>query len=148
MIRRLLDDLARVGYLKLGKRSDDGRPVGWVVNFLIHQRIDRPKLSIIKEFWSFDDASTTPRRSIAGEGKGMEGKGKEPPPLPPGGAGAPILLPRPSEFCPPIPPALDVPENQFCQRTFKSSLTRQREQVSNKRCSPVVSSKPLVRARR
>ena len=85
MIRRLLDDLARVGYLKLGKRSDDGRPVGWVVNFLIHQRIDRPKLSIIKEFWSFDDASTTPRRSIAGEGKGMEGKGKEPPPYPQGG---------------------------------------------------------------
>jgi hypothetical protein len=29
--------------------------------------------------------------------------------------------------------------NQFCQRTFKISQWRQREQVSNNRCSPVVS---------
>jgi hypothetical protein len=32
-------------------------------------------------------------------------------------------------------------------RGFKISHWRQREQISNKRCSPVVSSKPLVRAR-
>ena len=75
--RRLLEDLSKIGYLKLGKRSDDGRSVGWVVNFLIHQRIDRPKASEIKGFFTLDDASTTPRRLIDGEGKGMEGKGRE-----------------------------------------------------------------------
>ena len=38
--------------------------------------------------------------------------------------------------------------NQFSQRTFKISLWRQREQVSSKRWSPVVSSKLLLRAKR
>ncbi len=78
-IRRWLDDLSGVGYIRLGKRSDDGREVGEVVNFKIHQRIDRPKLSIIKENVTFDDASSSNRRAIVEqsllEGKGREGKG-------------------------------------------------------------------------
>ena len=109
-IRRLLDDLSRVGYLAIGKRTDDGRVVGKVVNFLLHQRIDRPRDSIIKQNVIFDEASTKPRRLIDGEGKGMEGKGSgmegKGTPLPPEGVVAPIPLPLPPEFNPPIPPSL------------------------------------------
>ena len=129
--RRLLADLSRIGYIKLGKRSDDGRSVGWVVNFLIHQRIDRPKASEIKGFFTLDDASTTPRRLIDGEGKGMEGNGRgmegNGTPLPPEGAGAPIPLPPPPEFNPPIPSALDTPAFQDAWRFWLSHLKQKKK---------------------
>ena len=129
--RRLLVDLSRIGYIKLGKRSDDGRSVGWVVNFLIHQRIDRPKASEIKGFFTLDDASTTPRRLIDGEGKGMEGNGRgmegKGTPLPPEGAGAPIPLPLPPEFNPPIPSALDTPAFQDAWRFWLGHLKQKKK---------------------
>lgn len=78
-IRRWLDDLSRAGYICLGKRVDDGRAVGRVINFKIHQKIDRPKPSIIKQNTEFADASTTHRRLIddASPWKGKERKGRE-----------------------------------------------------------------------
>jgi len=76
MIRGLIDELSRGGYVRVGKRTDDGRTVGHVVNFKIHQRIDRPKPSIIKQNTKFDDVSTIDRRVIADESL-LEGKGKE-----------------------------------------------------------------------
>ena len=77
-VRRSLDDLSSVGWIKLGTDSQ-GRLVGRVLNFRKHQRIDRPKRSEIKASWVIDDESTIDRRLIddksTGEGKGMEGKG-------------------------------------------------------------------------
>ena len=72
----LLQDLSRVGYIQLGKRSDDSRSVGRVTNFMIHQRIDKPKGSIIKENVQFLDESKTPPRHVP-DASPLEGKGKE-----------------------------------------------------------------------
>ena len=76
MILGWLQDLSRVGYIRLGKRSDGDRDVGQVVNFLIYQRIDKPKPSIIKQNAQFLDASKTNLGCVAYasplEGKGME----------------------------------------------------------------------------
>ena len=88
-----LQDLSRVGYIRLGKRSDGDRDVGQVVNFLIYQRIDKPKPSIIKQNAQFLDASKTNLGCVAYasplEGKGME-QGKEGS----GGVGAPAHFPE------------------------------------------------------
>ena len=134
-IRRLLDDLSRVGYLAIGKRTDDGRVVGKVVNFLLHQRIDRPKDSIIKQNVIFDEASTKPRCTIdeasllegngrEGKGSGMEGNGT---PLPPEGVVAPIPLTLPPEFNPPIPSALDTPAFQDAWRFWLGHLKQKKK---------------------
>ena len=75
-----LQELSRAGYVELGKRSDDGREVGRVVNFKIHQRIDKPKPSIIKQNAQFLDASKIGIGTFLDEStlerKGKEGKGE------------------------------------------------------------------------
>lgn len=78
-IPRSIQELSSVGYLELGVDSK-GRSVARVVNFDKHQRVDKPKPSIIKEDFTFQDASKTHPRQIQDaskeEGKGI-GKEKE-----------------------------------------------------------------------
>ena len=71
-----LQDLSRAGYIRLGKRSDDCREVGQVINFKLHQRIDKPKPSIIKQNVKFLDESKTHPLAILDESQ-LEGKGRE-----------------------------------------------------------------------
>ena len=68
-----LQELSRGGYIVLGEREDDGRSVGKVVNFLLHQRIDKPKPSIIKQNCKFQDESKKSPRLIQDESC-LEGK--------------------------------------------------------------------------
>lgn len=42
-----IEDLSRIGFLALGKTAE-GKRVGHIVNFLSHQRIDKPQLSEIE----------------------------------------------------------------------------------------------------
>jgi hypothetical protein len=74
--RGALETLEKVGYLAVSEHSEVG-PVGFVVNFLKHQRIDRPTPSKLKCY--FD--STSIRRGLdehsLPERKGMEGNGKD-----------------------------------------------------------------------
>ena len=76
-IRRSLDDLSNIGYIKLFTGTD-GKEYGQVIKFLEHQRVDRAKPSTIKKL----EDSTKDRRKIdepsTPEGKGREGKGIEP----------------------------------------------------------------------
>lgn len=77
-IRRGLDELSRIRFLEV-KADQQGRPVGRIVNFTRHQKVDRARSSSIKELCEFDDDSTNPRRGLAvgmeWNGKGMEGNG-------------------------------------------------------------------------
>ena len=89
-IRRALDDLSRIGYIRRGT-AECGKRVAHVVNFRSHQKIDRPQPSKIAGLaitWdAFDEHSTNARRTLDerslrewkgmegnGEGKGMEGE--------------------------------------------------------------------------
>ena len=80
-IRRGLDELSRIGFCSLGKTTE-GKRIGRIVNFLDHQRIDRPqasKIAGLEVVWgAFDEHSTNIRRGLdAGmEGNGMEEEGK------------------------------------------------------------------------
>jgi hypothetical protein len=80
-VPRSIQELSRVGYLELGK-DEKGRDVARVINFTKHQRVDKPKPSIIKENCTFQDESKTNPRHVQDaskeEGNGMEqGKGNE-----------------------------------------------------------------------
>lgn len=93
--RRALETLQKVGWIRLGK-DHEGRDIGIVVNFAKHQKIDRPKPSILKCLCRLDDESTKDRR-IFGEDSLLEwnreqGKGREeePPSIPPVGGGTPV----------------------------------------------------------
>lgn len=90
-VRRSVEQLATEGFLRLGK-TPDGRECGHIVNFSKHQRVDKPKDSEIQPLISFDDQSKNDLGLIQDEspleGKGREGKGKDPsrtPPAPVGG---------------------------------------------------------------
>ena len=72
----LIQELSRAGYISTGKRGDDGRAVGRVINFTIHQRIDKPKQSIIKQNCQFQDESKT-RLGTVLDASPLEGKGRE-----------------------------------------------------------------------
>jgi DNA replication protein DnaT len=75
IIPRSIQDLSSVGWIELSE-DEDGRSIGRVTNFAKHQRVDKPKPSIIKPLWGFQDASKTHPRSIQDASK-EEGKGKE-----------------------------------------------------------------------
>ena len=79
MTRRCLDDLSRIGYVSVSQSACHG-PIGKIVSFVDHQRIDRPKPSEIKKL-IIDDESTMNRRTFDDEStlerKGKEGKGAE-----------------------------------------------------------------------
>lgn len=75
IVRRSIEQLSKIGFIEVREHGTHG-PVGFVVSFSDHQRVDRPKESSIKELYN----STNVRRSIDDqsslEGKGT-GKGKE-----------------------------------------------------------------------
>jgi hypothetical protein len=70
-----LQDLSRVGWIELGT-DNQGRPVGRVVNFSKHQRVDKPKESTIKDLCAFQDQSKT-RPGIIQDASKEEGNGME-----------------------------------------------------------------------
>ena len=76
-ILRSIQELSSVDYLELGVDSK-GRKVARIVNFEKHQRVDKPKASIIKGDFIIQDTSKTHPRIIQdasceeGNGKGME----------------------------------------------------------------------------
>lgn len=74
-IRRGLDELSSIGYIRRGT-TQDGKRVAHIVNFLVHQRIDRPqpsKIAVLEIAWDeFDEHSTNIRRDLA---VGMEEEG-------------------------------------------------------------------------
>lgn len=76
-IRRALDECSRAGWIEVLEHPTQGW-LGKVVNFAKHQKIDRPRPSTLKDYWQFDEASTSPRRILdeasTTEGNGMEGK--------------------------------------------------------------------------
>lgn len=76
-IRRCLDVLSKAEWIEVKTHPTHG-PIGLVVNFVDHQKIDRPKPSSISTYF-LDVDSTIDRRLIAVgmEGNGMEGKGRE-----------------------------------------------------------------------
>ena len=77
-IRRSLEQLASIGYIRLGK-CEDGKNWGHIKKFLDHQRVDRPRDSKIKCLRIDWEGSTNNRRTIDEgstlEGNGMEGNG-------------------------------------------------------------------------
>ncbi len=80
-IPRTLDDLSRMGYIQLCKGSD-GREYGRVVNFLKHQKIDKPYPSKIKDLCKFDEHSANGigmlvERSSLEQGTGNREQGME-----------------------------------------------------------------------
>lgn len=95
-VRRWLDDLSNVGWIEVRETPGHGR-IGRVVNFAKHQRIDRARDSELAKYFndsvsvpvseSFDEDSSKPRRGLGEdsllEGKGKEGKGREPEAAPP-----------------------------------------------------------------
>jgi hypothetical protein len=74
-IPRSLQELSSVGWIELGEDTQ-GRSVGRVLNFSKHQRVDKPKDSVIKPLWVIQDASKTNPRRIQDESK-EERKGME-----------------------------------------------------------------------
>lgn len=83
-VRRMLDELSHAGWIELSESQNHG-PIGRIVNFLKHQKIDRPNSKTFKDYWD----STNVRRLIdecssPDLGKGKERKGV--PPKPPRGS--------------------------------------------------------------
>lgn len=70
--RGVLAELSRTRYIQIAEHPERG-PVGRIINFLEHQKIDRPKPSEIKPYF-IDDDSTKPRRLFDA---GREGNGRE-----------------------------------------------------------------------
>lgn len=68
--QRCLDELSRIGYIDVYEHPERG-PIGLVVAFGDHQKVDKPKASRIKQFHS----ATNPRR--IDDASALEGKGKE-----------------------------------------------------------------------
>lgn len=100
--RRALATLTAEGYIEVREHPSHG-PIGQVLNFRKHQRIDRPSDSKIKVYF-LDEYSTNVRRvldehSLLEQGTGNREQGKEHK-----GAGKP---PR-SVFVPPTPAEVDV----------------------------------------
>lgn len=88
IVRRSLDHLERIGYIKVREHPTHGA-VGLVLSFDKHQRVDRPKSSEIKSLYDStidrrlidDDSSLEGKGRDQGSGNGKEGN----PPLPPKG---------------------------------------------------------------
>lgn len=75
IIRRSLDLLREAGWIEVRNHPSHG-PIGRIVNFTEHQKIDRPKSSGLSGYFACEE-STNDRRTIAAgkEGKGKEGNG-------------------------------------------------------------------------
>lgn len=80
MIRRSIAQLSKIGFIEVREHPEIG-PIGRVVKFTSHQRVDRPNPSKIKDHFdstnnlrTFDDDSTLERK---GREQGKERKGKD-----------------------------------------------------------------------
>ena len=75
--RRVLDELSRVGYIEVQEHPTHG-PVGVVVNFTKHQKVDRPSQSKIKTYF---DSSSVRRKldesSLLYQGSGIRDQGRD-----------------------------------------------------------------------
>jgi hypothetical protein len=99
--RRVLDRLISVGWIVVAKHPTHG-PVGFVVNFTKHQRVDRPSPSKLKCYF-LDESSTNPRRALdehssldQGSGNRDQGTGYNPPMGSPAPASTPQLIAMPN----------------------------------------------------
>jgi hypothetical protein len=72
-VRRMLDELSRSGWITLCGAPE--RPIGRVVNFRKHQRVDRPQPSRLKQY-ALDESSTNDRRPLDDESTQEQGTGK------------------------------------------------------------------------
>jgi hypothetical protein len=82
-VRRMLDELSRSEWITLTGTPE--RPIGRVVNFRKHQRVDRPQPSRLKQY-ALDESSTNDRRALDDESTQDQGtgKGKDTPIVPKG----------------------------------------------------------------
>jgi hypothetical protein len=94
-VRRMLDELSRSEWIDLCGGPD--RPIGRVVNFRKHQRVDRPQPSRLKQY-ALDESSTNPRRALDDQSTPDQGTGK--------GKDTPIV-PASGDDAPPAPPVED-----------------------------------------
>jgi len=72
-VRRMLDELSLSGWITLCGSAE--RPIGRVVNFRKHQRVDRPQPSRLKQY-ALDESSTNDRRPLDDESTQEQGTGK------------------------------------------------------------------------
>jgi len=71
-VRRMLDELSRSGWIEMFGTAE--RPIGRVVNFKKHQRVDRAQPSKLKQY-TIDDQSTSDRRMIDDQSTLEQGTG-------------------------------------------------------------------------
>lgn len=85
-VRRMLDELSRSEWITLCGRPE--RPIGRVVNFRKHQRVDRPQPSRLKQY-ALDESSSNDRRVLDDQSTPEQGtgKGKDTPIVPASGDG-------------------------------------------------------------
>jgi hypothetical protein len=72
-VRRMLDELSRSAWITLCGTAE--RPIGRVVNFRKHQRVDRPQPSRLKQY-ALDESSTNDRRPLDDRSTQDQGTGK------------------------------------------------------------------------
>ena len=72
-VRRMLDELSRSEWITLCGRPE--RPIGRVVNFRKHQRVDRPQPSRLKQY-ALDESSSNDRRTLDDQSTQEQGTGK------------------------------------------------------------------------
>lgn len=72
-VRRMLDELSRSEWIILCGTRD--RPIGRVVNFRKHQRVDRPQPSRLKQY-ALDESSSNDRRALDDQSTQEQGTGK------------------------------------------------------------------------
>lgn len=77
-VHGMLSELSKIGYIKLYKGTD-GKTYGHVVNFLEHQRVNRPQASKYKALIDFTEGSVNAHELFTAgkEGKGKERKGRD-----------------------------------------------------------------------
>ena len=80
-VRRMLDELSRSGWITLCGTAE--RPIGQVVNFRKHQRVDRPQPSRLKQY-ALDESSTNDRRALDEPSAQEQGKERNTPIVPKG----------------------------------------------------------------
>ena len=72
-VRRMLDELSRSEWITLCGTAE--RPIGRVVNFRKHQRVDRPQPSRLKQY-ALDESSSNDRRALDDQSTQEQGTGK------------------------------------------------------------------------
>ena len=107
--RRVLDELSRIGHIDIREHPERG-PIGMIVNFGKHQRIDRKTPSKIKHYYD----SSSPRRvlvesSLPEQGTGNREQGRTSPASPKESTGADSGAPAADALADarPTPPTLD-----------------------------------------